>query len=205
MKYTIELAVRGTGVQLLALDEEEKDQLLEEDLDDVYMDWYEEKGGDLYLEGQYLMRDSDRFCLTITDENGNEVFETEDPRTLHDYTYNDAGEPQVEGWKFVGVGDGLYLTRIQTLKGCYYTGEFELDEPFDEKKFYILQSDTINDELLGDDVYDPYFVYYQRGEGYDIKRDKIELEDDDWVDEQYWSTHLMEVSHRDCWTDLSDK
>ena len=37
MKYTISLGVRAKGFQLLELTEEEKDSLLEEELDEIFM------------------------------------------------------------------------------------------------------------------------------------------------------------------------
>lgn len=205
MKYTIELAVRGKGVQLLALTEEGKDQLLDEDLDDIYMDYIEEREFDFWLEQTFLTPDCDRFRLTIKDENGNVVYETTDPKVLNDYTMNEGGDPQVEGWSFSGLLDNYYLTRIQTLKGCFFTGEFELDEPFDESKLYILQSDEINDELLGNDVYSLRALYYQRGEGYDMERDQIELEDEGDSEEQYYDTYLMKVEDGDYWTNLQEE
>lgn len=204
-KYTIEIAVRGKGVQLLELDEDEKDQLLDESLDDVYMDWIEEKDYEFYMEKIFLMPECDRFRLTIKDEDGNIVFETTDPKTLNDYTMDEDDNPQVEGWKFVGVVDGIYLTRIQTLKGCYFTGEFELEDTFDVNKLYVLQSDEINDELMGNYVYSLDAIYYQRGEGFDTERDQIELEDESFAEEQYYDTYLMEVSDGDYWHNLQEE
>lgn len=202
MKYTIELSVRGKGLQLLSLDEDEKNELLEEDLDEVYSDWIEKKDYDFDIESQYLMPQCDRFRLTIKDEDGNVVYETESVMDLKDRTADD--DVEISGWEFEGVEDGIYLVRIQTIKGCYYTGEFELEEPFDENKLYIIRDTEINDELMGDDVFPIDRLYYQRGEEADIDTDAIDLDFDSDMGEQYFDTYLMEVEDGDCWTDLQN-
>ena len=203
MKYTIELSVRGKGLQLLSLDEDEKNELLEEDLDDVYLDWIERKDYDFDIESQYLMPQCDRFRLTIKDEDGNVVYETESVTDLKDRTY-DEDDNEISGWEFDGVEDGAYLVRIQTIKGCYYTGEFELEESFDKDKLYIIRDTEINDELMGDDVFPIDRLYYQRGESADIDSDAIDLDFDSDMGEQYYDTYLMEVEDGDCWTDLQN-
>ena len=206
-KYTRELGVRAKGVQLLELAEEEKNELLEEDLDEVYLDWIEEKEYDFALEGQYLTSEVDRFGLTIKDEKGEIVFESDDIKSLleRDKTYDeDEGEIQVKGWEFQGVKDGNYLTRIQIVKGCWYTGEFELNEPFNKEKLYIVRDNKINDELLGDNVFPVDTLYYQRGEGYDINRDKILLDFESDYGEQYFNTYLYKLTERDWWHNLQE-
>ena len=180
MKYTVELAARAQGVQLLEVTEEEKNELLEEDLNEVYTDLVQDKEYEFALEGKYLTPEADRFCLTIKDENDDVVFESEDIDELLDRnkTYDDDGDVQVKGWEFTGVDDGVYLARVQTIRDCFYVGEFELTEPFDEEKLYMVQDITINDELLGDTVLPMGVLYYQRGEGYDVNRDEIQLDDE---------------------------
>ena len=135
MKYTVELAARAQGVQLLEVTEEEKNELLEEDLNEVYTDLVQDKEYEFALEGKYLTPEADRFCLTIKDENDDIVFESEDIDELLDRnkTYDDDGDVQVKGWEFTGVDDGIYLARVQTIRDCFYVGEFELTEPFDEE------------------------------------------------------------------------
>ncbi len=206
MKYTVELGVRAKGVQLLEVTEEEKQELLEEDLDEVYLDWMERKEYEFALEGQYLMPTVDRFSLTIRDENDNIVYETENFEDLVDKTYDDEEEEEilVEGWKFQGIKDGNYLTRIQIIKGCWYAGEFELNEPFNKEKLYIVRDNKINDELLGDNVFPVDTLYYQRGEGYDINRDKILLDFESDYGEQYFNTYLYKLTERDWWHNLQE-
>ena len=207
MKYNIEIEVRAHGVQLIKLTEEEKEQLLKEnDLDNVYGDWVNKCEYNFELEGRYLTPDVDRYYLTITDEDGENVFESEDVEDIEDKTYNEEGEEiQVEGWTFEGVEDGFYLARLQTIRGCFCYGEFELDEPFDESKLYRVLDEKISDELLGDSVYPFFKLYYQQGEGYDMNRDQIDLEDDGCDEEQYWQTLLLKLENRDEWTNLRKK
>lgn len=203
MKYYIELDVRAIGVQLLRLTTEEKNQLLSiNNLDNIYYDWVTEKCYEFEVEREYLTPNIDRFSLTISDENDNIVYESEDVNDLVDQTYDDEGEERVKGWKFKGVEDGCYLTRIQTIKGSYYTGEFELNEPFDEEKLYIIRDQIINDDLLGDYVYPIDTLYYQQGDGYDAERDKICLDFESDCGEQYYSTHIFQVTEKDYWKNL---
>ena len=206
MKYTVELAARAQGVQLLEVTEEEKNELLEEDLNEVYTDLVQDKEYEFALEGKYLTPEADRFCLTIKDENDDIVFESEDIDELLDRnkTYDDDGDVQVKGWEFTGVDDGIYLARVQTIRDCFYVGEFELTEPFDEEKLYMVQDITINDELLGDTVLPMGVLYYQRGEGYDVNRDEIQLDDEGCDEEQYYETHLYELTEGDWWNDLQE-
>lgn len=202
MKYTIELGVRARGVQLLELTEKETKELLKENLDEVYLDWIDKKEYEFTVECQYLMSTVDRFSLTIKDENDNIVYESDNFNDLIDKTYDDNGDIQVTGWKFKGVKDGNYLTRVQVIKGCWYTGEFVLNEPFDKDKLYIVQDDEINEELLGDYVFPVYTLYYQKGGGYDMNRDQILLDFESDYGEQYYSTHLYKLTQGDWWHDL---
>lgn len=201
MKYSIELSVRAKGVQLSALNEEEKEELLEENLEDIYLDFIEGKDYEFYLAKQLLMKDCDRFLLIIKDEEGNVVYQEGNPKKLIDLTCDDDGEPIPE-FKFNGVEDGTYLTRIQTIKGCNYSGEFELDEPFDADKLYIIRDTEIDDELMGDDVYPLDKIYYQRGESINLQNDMIELDIEEDMGEQYYKTYVMEVESRHFWTEI---
>ena len=200
MKYKIELGVRGDGVQLLELTEDDKNQLLNKPLDDIYFDWVQKKDWNFSLECQYLTSNIDRYGLTIRDENNNIVYNSESFYDLVDKTDNECGG--VRGWYFKGYKPGYYLTRIQVIKGCLWTGEFELSEPFDVEKLYILQDQVIDEELLGDYVYPMNTLYYQRGEGYDMNRDKIELDFEDDMGEQYFETYLFKLISGNTWLNL---
>lgn len=202
--YTIELAVRGKGVQALELDEDEKDDLLEEDLENAWFEWAEEKDYDFLVEGQYLTWGCDRYRLTIKDENGNVVYNSTDVKELNDFTYDD-DDNEIEGWEFKGLEDGFYLTHIQTLQGCFYSGQFELDTPFDKDKLYLVRDTVINDELMSDDVFPMDKLYYQRGEKPNMEEDIIELDSDLGEEEQYYDTYLMEVSDGDYWHNLQEE
>ena len=85
MKYNIEIEVRAHGVQLIKLTEEEKEQLLKEkELDNVYCDWVNKCEYNFELEGRYLTPGVDRYFLTITDEDDEIVFESEDVEDIED-------------------------------------------------------------------------------------------------------------------------
>lgn len=205
MKYFIDLGVRAKGVQLIELTEEEKDELLEgEDLDDIYDDWVDKIEYEFALENYYLTPSCDRFTLTIRDEDDEVVYEVEDVDELVDRTYDNEGEVQVKGWEFEGFKDGYYLTRLQTIKGCCCSGEFELDEDFDASKLYLVQDKQIEEELVGDTVFPLFKLYYQKGEGYDIERDVIELEFESDLGEQYYDTYLCSLKELNWWTNLKE-
>lgn len=201
MKYFIELSVRGRGLQLFPLTEDDKNELMNENLDEIYLDWVDKRDYAFEMDNQYLMRSCDRFYLSIKDENCNIVYEIDNPNNLVDKTCDENGK-YIKGWHFDGVDDGIYLTRIQTIKGCYYTGEFELNEPFDKDKLYIVRDTQINDELLGDDVFPIDTIYYQQGESINLDNDRIDLDFDSDMGEQYFHTHILKVEERDYWTEI---
>lgn len=193
MKYFIELGVRAQGLQLLQLTEDEKEQLLkEENLDEVYYDFVEEREYCFTLEGYYLTTEVDRYSLVIRDENGNIVYDSEDVDDLlsNDKTFDEDDEVQVKGWKFKGIENEDYLVRYQTIKGAGAQGEFELEEPFDKNKLYVVRDEYVDDDLMGDNVYPLITLYYQQGEGYDCVRDVIKLDYEGDNGEQYWDTYI---------------
>ena len=201
MKYFIELSARAVGLQLLKLSEEEKNEFLDgRDTEEVF----EERYDDLALERQFLSPEVDRFALTIRDENDNIVYETENVKDLEFKTYDDNGDVQVKGWNFEGIADGFYLTKVQTIKGYQCEGEFELEGTFEKDKLYIVHDQNLYDEIIGEELSPIHYIYYQKGEGYEISRDQIYLEDlSDW-EEQYVQTALFEI--KDNWyTNLLDE
>ena len=68
----------------------------------------------------------------------------------------------------------------------------------------MIQDITINDELLGDTVFPMGVLYYQKGDGYDVNRDEIQLDDEGSDEEQYYETHLYELTEGDWWHDLQE-
>ena len=194
MKYFIELSARAVGLQLLKLSEEEKNEFLDgRDTEEVF----EERYDDLALERQFLSPEVDRFALTIRDENDNIVYETENVKDLEFKTYDDNGDVQVKGWNFEGIADGFYLTKVQTIKGYQCEGEFELEGTFEKDKLYIVHDQNLYDEIIGEELSPIHYIYYQKGEGYEISRDQIYLEDlSDW-EEQYVQIALFEI--KDNW------
>lgn len=208
MKYKIDLGVRGVGLQLLQLSKEDKDQLLNEELDEVYASYVSKYDFEFTIENLYLASYADRYELTITDENDDVVYESQDFGELivhsDNITKDEEDEYKIKGWSFEGVSEDNYLVQIQTLKGIRYVGEFDLDEPFDESKLYVVPDSNIDDELMGDTVY-PIDLYYQRGEGADIERDIIDLDLECDGDIQDYNTYLMSARDGNGWTDLKSE
>ena len=202
MKYKIELGFRGTGVKGLKLTEEEKDELLEvDDLEEVYEDWVEKKGYEFDFEYTFLTKNTDRYQLTIKDENDNIVYQSDNVKDLlkNDKTW------KIEDFDFEmqGEEDGYYLLDIPTIKGCWYFGDLEIDGDFDPEKLYVIQDDRISDELTGDAMY-PIVLYYQKGEKPNLDNDKIQMEFESDLGEQYWDIYLMELEYGDEWHNLLD-
>jgi hypothetical protein len=204
-KYSIGLGVRSVGVQMIRLTEDEKNELMKEEcLDDIIFDWVDKCNYEFEVEGYYLTPEVDRYSLIVTDEDDDEVvYESEDVTDLNDKTFDEeSGESQVKGWKFEGVREGFYLTKISTIKGSSCMGELEIEEPFDENKLYVVQDTKLDDQLVGDCIYPIWDLYYQKGEGYDMERDSIGMDYQDDCGEQYWNTYLIEVKKSNFWVKL---
>ncbi len=203
MKYKIELGFRGTGVKGLKLTEEEKDELLEvDDLEEVYDDWLEKKDYEFDFEYTFLTENTDRYQLTVKDENDNIVYQSDNVKDLlkNDKTW----DIEDFDYEMKGEEDGYYLLDIPTIKGCWYLGDLEIDGDFDPEKFYVIQDDHISDELIGDTMY-PIVLYYQKGEKPNLENDKIEMEFESDCGEQYWDIYLMELEYGDEWHNLLDE
>ena len=199
MKYKIELSFRGTGVIGIKLTEEEKDELLDQDLEEVYMDWCEKKDFEYDFEYTFLTKNTDRYLLTIKDEADNVVYESEDVKDLlkNDKTW----DIEDFDYEMQGEEDGYYLLDIPTIKGCFYTGELDIDGEFDPSKLYVVQSDRISDELTGDTMY-PITLYYQKEETPNLDNDMVYMEFESDLGEQYWDIYLMKLEYGDEWHDL---
>lgn len=202
MKYKIELSFRGTGVQALKLTEQEKNELLEvDDLEEVYNDWLEKKDYEYDFEYVFMTENTDRYQLTVKDENDNIVYQSDD---VNDLLKNDkTWKIEDFDYEMQGEEDGYYLLDIPTIKGCWYLGDLEIDGEFDPNKLYVIQDDRISDELTGDAMY-PIVLYYQKGEKPNLDADMIEMEFESDCGEQYWDIYLMELKYGDEWINLRD-
>lgn len=207
-KYSIDLGVRSVGVQMIRLTEDEKNELMKEEcLEDIFFDWVDICNSEFEVEGCYLTPDVDRYSLTVTDDDDDDVvYESEDVTDLNDKTFDEeSGEPQVKGWKFEGVREGFYLIKISTVKGSSYMGELEIEEPFDENKLYIVQDTELDDQLVRNCIYPIWNLYYQKGEGYDMERDSIDVEFISDYGDQYYDVYLIEVKESNYWVNLQEK
>ena len=54
-------------------------------------------------------------------------------------------------------------------------------------------------------AYEMFQLYYQRGEGFDLKRDLIELLNNGWCDETYASYNLLKVSDKNYWQKIEEE
>ena len=192
-KYTIEISLWAKGVQLLDVTEDEKDELSEADLNDVFYDWASKYDYDFYYERQFICPDTDYFELVVKDEEDNVVYETQCVYDLSDKTDEDKSR------EFKGVKDGYYLARVQHLKGMFFCGELELNEPFDADKLYLVQDSKLDREFVGDPLYPLGYIYYQQGEGYDSSRDEVWLDNEGDMRETDCRTTLFEAANGNEW------
>ena len=189
MTYTIQLDVRDLHLRVWELNEELLKKASEynslEELDRELM--YDGVVSPLY-EDSFITTDCDRFSFVVEDEDGEVVYEIDDLDEYldKDKTFDEEGE-YIEGYEFVGLREKNCdcLVSIVTEKGAGGSAELDLDEPFDPNKLYLIRSTKIDDELVGEDVYPIFGVYYQRGEGYDLERDIIDFDPDGLFEEQY--------------------
>ena len=189
MIYTIQLDVRDSHLRVWELNEELSEKINEydslEELDSYLVFEGEE---DPLFEDSFITRECDRFSFEVEDEDGELVYFTDDLDEYldKDKTFDEEGET-IKGFEFEGLKGKSCdcLVSLITEKGAGGTAELELDEPFDPDKLYIIRSTKIDDELVGDDVYPIFGVYYQRGEGYDLERDILDFDPDGLFEEQY--------------------
>ena len=189
MTYTIQLDVRDLHLRVWELNEELLKKAHEynslEELDRELM--YDGVVSPLY-EDSFITRVCDRFSLVVEDDDWETVYELEDldEYLSKDKTFNEEGET-IKGFEFKGLKGKSCdcLVSLITEKGAGGTADLELEEPFDPDKLYIIRSSQIDDELIGDDVYPIFGLYYQRGEGYDLERDMLDFDADGLFEEQY--------------------
>ena len=192
-KYTIELSLWAKGVQLLDVTEEEKNELSEGNLNDVFYDWASKYDYDFYYERQFICPNTEYFELVVKDEEDNVVYETQSVSDLSDKTDEDKSR------EFKGVKDGYYLARVQNLKGMFFCGELELDEPFDADKLYLIQDSKLDREFVNEPLYPLGSIYYQQGEGYDSNRDEISLDNEGDMRETECKTTLFDTVNGNEW------
>ena len=188
MIYKIQLDVRDLHLRVWELDDEllkkvnEYDSLEEMDRGLMY------EGEEPLFEDSFITSECDRFSFVVEDEDGEVIYEIDDLDEYldKDKTFDDEGD-EVNGYKFVGLREKNCdcLVSIVTEKGAGGSAELELEEPFDPDKLYLIRSTKIDDELVGEDVYPIFGVYYQRGEGCDLERDIIDFDPDGLFEEQY--------------------
>ncbi len=188
MNYKIILDIRDLHLRVWEINEELSEKINEYDSLEELDSYLMFEGENPLYEDSFITRDCDRFSFEVEDEDGEVVYELDDLDEYldKDRTYDEEGE-DIEGFKFEGLGNKNCdcLVSIVTEKGAGGTADLELDEPFDPDKLYIIRSTKIDDELVGEEVYPIFGVYYQRGEGYDLERDILDFDPDGLFEEQY--------------------
>lgn len=168
MKYTVEVNGYGAEMVLGTLSKEQYDFWIDKAENDdeglhshLFWDpWSDEDGNPIVDDedprwlGQWYELDNIEHCngallenctITVYDENGDTVFETDDPK-LENVTYTDTDDE-----------DGYYIKAWSSEKGNFFTGEIEVDN-FDSNnmKFYGVDIDSevfvTNIEYKGEDL-----------------------------------------------------
>lgn len=135
MKFKINLSGKGGECYLFKIDEEQANYLSDNDLESDSMDISEVLGIDdiaesnLIITGPYAEHDS--IYLTIDDENGNQIFNSEKQKNLLDTVFENSN------WVGTDYDDTNYLAIEDYIKGNFYTAEIEADE-FDIGKLSLV-------------------------------------------------------------------
>lgn len=210
MNYKIQLDVRDLHLRVWELNEELLEKVNEYDsLEELDYELIGEGEEPLY-ETSFITRDCDRLSFVVEDEEGEVVCEIDDLDEYldKDKTFNEEGE-YVEGFEFEGLGNKNCdcLVSITTEKGAGGEAELELEEPFEPNKLYLIRSTKIDDELVGEDVYPIFSVYYQRGEGYDLKRDVINFDPENGLFEEQYQNYIgvMRLEEGRYWDEKEDE
>ena len=158
MKYRFEISGVGIDVQLYPLTDQQLDEIRQveergEDVNDALSNQIMEE---LSLQYNYFGAVGGA-TVTVTDENGDEVFS----ELLDDIAENWDNEDAPEGWDDeTGISEeeqdviagNVCVVRYLVEKGFYGEGEFELDEPFDPEKLFKTMK-TVDEVIPYDDSY----------------------------------------------------
>ena len=173
MNYTISLICRAHVFRYYRIDSKLLERIkssLKEDksLDAIWNEYFTEKE---WVSDDEIYWTGDRFGLSVEDEEGNTVFETEDENAIS--LLRRPRVPLLE--------KGYYFYRVSTEKGAGWTYYLETDE-FDRKKLkfqpctYKNEPFTPLTRLISNLSYD--------GNLFDV------IDEDGFFEEQYWDTYV---------------
>lgn len=142
MKYKINLSGKGADCYLFKLTEEQyqylSDNEVQQDTMDVleiqdYLEIDDLGESDLTITGPYAEEDS--LYLTVEDEEGNEIFNSDQEE--------DSFDEVLENSKWIGTkyDDNHFLAIEDYVKGNFFSAEIEIDETFDINKLSFSVTD----------------------------------------------------------------
>lgn len=142
MKYKINLSGKGADCYLFKLTEEQyqylSDNEVQQDTMDVleiqdYLEIDDLGESNLTITGPYAEEDS--LYLTVEDEQGNEIFNSDQEE--------DSFDEILENSKWVGTDydESHFLAIEDYVKGNFFSAEIEIDEPFDINKLSLTVTD----------------------------------------------------------------
>lgn len=165
--YKITLGCRAISFRYNEIDDDLKSKLKSaDDIDVLWMDYLEETSW--YCEETQKHWVSDRFVLTVEDEDGDTIYESDDPDEIVIPVADDLIGDLIPD-------DGTYFARTSTWKDAGWTWTLNTPNEF-------------NPELLAipsyiEDIY------------YDDDDAELMLDDmDGTFEEQYWETEILKVS-----------
>lgn len=150
-----------------------------------------------------LLTCQDRIQITVENENGETVFETESLDDIKRYPYYDEDE-DVDvipgGYAFNGVEEGMYIICQDTMKGSFWEADIEIDDAFDPSRLYVVQDDVLNNEFCPDDCFPMGVLYYRKGDNIDIENDRLEMSFVSDNGDYGYSVSISSVKKKDWWT-----
>ena len=99
--------------------------------------------------------DSETFSWKVKDEDGNVVYETNNPDSIIRYSYYDKEkdeEVEAPNLDFKGVEPGTYIVENNNLKWGTISGEFDAED-FEPSKLSFYPSETFDDNICEDDAF----------------------------------------------------
>lgn len=201
MKYKITYMGYPLWVRMIQLDEIQKEFFLNNEyLDDLWEEC-ESEVGDYNIERE-LITCQDRIQISVEDENGNTVFDTESIDDIKQFPYYDDDDNLVspEGYVFKGVADGLYIVNQDTMKGSFWECDLELIDNFDPSRLYMVQDDVLNDEFCPDNCFPMGVLYYQKGDSIDLDNDRLDMNFMSDNGSYGYSVNISSVKEKDWWT-----
>lgn len=156
MKFKINLSGKGGECYLFPLTDEQLQYLSDNEVENDNMDIDEIQSylkiedigeSNLIVTGPYA--ESDTLYITVEDEDGNQIFNSEDDDELLDIIFENSN------WIGTEYDNQDFLAIEDYVKGNFYSFEIELDEPFEADKLSLVITELAESrEIVSNILYD---------------------------------------------------